>query len=194
MIDPKGATPLDVDGLRLSHLRSREEIYAAEAENIFRAHQRHLARRKNAKREWLTDDFLRRLHRDMFGAVWEWAGQYRNTEKTVGVAPFRIRDEIAKLCKDRLYWDQDETMSILDRAARLHARLAWIHPFENGNGRHARLVTDLFLRSHGHALPEWPHSDLMGDGAPRLNYLAALKSADQGNFEPLINFTKQYLR
>jgi Fic-DOC domain mobile mystery protein B len=191
---PSGATPFDVDGLRLTHLRTREAIYDAEAENILLAYQKYLRRRLSPNRAWFTEGFVRQVHRDMLGAVWEWGGRYRETELTIGVPAHQIREEIAKLCDDRLFWDKDKNMPIIERAARLHARLAWIHPFRNGNGRHARLITDIFLYSHRHALPEWPHSELIQEGTPREEYLVAMKQADRGNFESLITFTKRFLR
>jgi Fic-DOC domain mobile mystery protein B len=130
----------------------------------------------------------------MFGAVWSWAGTYRTTELTIGIPAYRIREEIAKLCDDRSFWDQQRSMPVLERAVRLHARLAWIHPFRNGNGRHARLITDIYLRSHHQPLPQWPHSELMSEGTPRIDYLAAMRKADDGNFVPLMRFTEKYLK
>lgn len=191
---PPGATPFDADGLRLPQLRSLPDLFAAEAENIFLAQRKHLRRRLNSQRPWLTDSLIRRVHRDMFSAVWSWAGEYRTTELTIGIPADRIREEIAKLCEDRLFWDRQDSIPTLERAVRLHARLAWIHPFRNGNGRHARLITDMFLRSHGEPLPEWPHSEMMSEGAPRADYIAAIKKADAGEFGPLMAFTEKYLR
>jgi Fic-DOC domain mobile mystery protein B len=191
--NPEGATPFDADGLRLPHARTLQQIHEAEAENILIAYRKYLRRRSNPGRAWLTEEFIRRAHRDMFGAVWEWAGRYRDIELTIGVSAHRIREEIAKLCDDRLYWDRDGSLPVLERAVRLHARLAWIHPFRNGNGRHARLITDVYLRSHKHPLPEWPHSELMKEGEPRGDYLAAIRQADLGHFEPLIEFTKRFI-
>lgn len=194
MNTPEGATPFDADGLRLPQLRSRQELNAAEAENIFLAHRKYLLRRNNPKRLWLTDTFIRRVHLEMFGRIWDWAGTYRVTELTIGVPAYRIAEEIKKLCEDRLFWDQENYLPVLERAVRLQARLAWIHPFKNGNGRHARLLMDIFLRSHGERLPEWPHSEMMGEGKPRLDYIAAMKKADEGDMEPLIAFTRKYLK
>lgn len=187
---PEGATPIDdASGLKLKHVTTYADLCSAEAEGILAAHARHLTRRKNPKRSWLTEEFVRRLHRDMFAAVWDWAGTYRVAQTNVGVAPSAIREEIVKLCQDVAYWGRAEAqMPVLERAARLHHRCVWIHPFPNGNGRHARLLADVYLHSHGEKLPSWP-AGLAGSGAARAEYLAALRAADAGDLAPLLALT-----
>lgn len=189
---PEGATPLeDASGLKLKHVTTYADLCAAEAESILAAHSRHLTRRKNPERAWLTEDFVRRLHRDMFGPVWDWAGTYRVAQTNVGVPPAAIREEVAKLCQDVAFWGRPEAkMPVLERAARLHHRSVWIHPFPNGNGRHARLLADVYLHSHGHALPSWP-AGLAGSGPARAAYLEALRAADAGDIAPLAAMTER---
>jgi Fic family protein len=111
------------------------------------------------------------------------------------VAPHRIREEIGKACADARFWDAqtENPLPVLERAVRLHHRLAWIHPFRNGNGRHARLMADIYLHAHGHALPVWPSGDIARKGGAREAYLAALKEGDRENFAPLTDYTRRYL-
>ena len=78
--EPLGATPgQDTSGLLLHNKSSREEINAAETEAIDKASTKyvHRARKKSRDSEWLTDEFIRKVHHDMFGEVWDWAGKYR---------------------------------------------------------------------------------------------------------------------
>jgi Fic-DOC domain mobile mystery protein B len=189
----KGATPIDdADGL-LIDAETMAELSAAEAGNILKAFAKHLKRRHDPKRAWLTDDYLRQAHRDMFEDVWEWAGRYRETALSIGVEPASIREEIGRLCGDVAFWDAqaENPLPVLERAAKIHHRLTWIHPFKNGNGRHARLIADVYLRAHGRAIPIWP--SVAADGAPREEYLAAIKEGDRQNFEPLIALIRKYL-
>ncbi|TBR23202.1 mobile mystery protein B [bacterium] len=189
---PEGSTPIDAAGLRSRHVTTYADLCVAEAENILAAQAKHLTRRASPEKV-LTEEFLRRLHRDMFGAVWDWAGTYRRVQTNVGVAPAAIREEAAKLCQDARFWDAaDDGMPVLERAVRLHHRCVWIHPFPNGNGRHARMLADVYLFSHRHALPAWP-SGLAGAGAARADYLAALKAADAGDHQGLVAFTRRFL-
>lgn len=190
---PEGATPLDdLSDLLLDGVFTYSDLCAAEAENILQAMEIHLGHHKNPRRIWFTEAYLRRVHRDMFGKVWKWAGKYRATQKNVGIPAGAISEEVAKLADDVAHWNKSE-MPVLERAVRLHHRLAWIHPFSNGNGRHARLMSDIYLYSHRYSLPIWPESTLSETGNPRSVYLSALHDADRGNFEPLAQFTQSLL-
>lgn len=185
---PEGATPIDAEGLIPEAIATYGDLCAVEAENILSAAGRHLYRRKNLDAAWLDEPFLRRLHADMFGAVWTWAGTYRRIELNIGVAPYRVPEEIGRLLGDFRHWHAltPGEMPVLERAARLHHRLSWIHPFRNGNGRHARMAADVYLHSQRHPLPDWPAEELAATNDIRRRYLAALQAADQGDFGLLI--------
>lgn len=192
---PEGATPIEDDGsLRIKGLTTHAELSAAEAENILQALRVHLGRRKNPKRRWFTEDFVRRVHRAMYGEVWTWAGEYRKTQTNVGVQAHMIADEIGKLCGDVWYWDSNPAcdIPIPERAVRIHHRLVYIHPFLNGNGRHARLMADVYLHSHGLKLPQWP-VDIGQNGEIRKTYIDSLRAADRGDIRPLTDYTKTYM-
>ena len=70
-------------------------------------------------------------------------------------------------------------------AARLHHRIVLVHAFRNGNGRHARLLTDRVLRVRGIAPFSWGRANLVKTGPVRSAYIAALRAADGGAFEQL---------
>lgn len=182
----------DASGLLLSHLTTRAMRNAVELEEIGRAYDKHVfrGRRKKAGTPWLTDDVIRRVHRDMFGAIWAWAGRYRRSDTNIGVSWHQIPEQIRVLCDDFAFWDSTESrMPVLEIAARLQNRLTRIHPFVNGNGRHARLVTDIFFRSRRHPLPQWPQIQLMPQGdAVRRRYIEAMKKADGEDHADLMAF------
>lgn len=193
---PEGASPIgDSSGLIPEGVVTYADLCAVEAENILQAINKHLRQRKNPGRAWFTEEYLRKVHRDMFGDVWKWAGSYRESQCNIGVQPYQIREEIRKLCGDIQYWHslKEHSMPVLERAVRVHHRLAWIHAFPNGNGRHARMTADIFLHSYGHLLPIWPSSDISAPGDTRAHYLAALRSADGGDFKPLMTYTLRHL-
>jgi len=76
-------------------------------------------------------------------------------------------------------------------AARFHHRLVSIHPFPNGNGRHARLMADLLLENILHCSRfTWGSADLSQAGNARQRYIAALHAADEHNYEPLLEFVR----
>lgn len=195
---PTGATPGDdTSGLILTQLTSRADRNAVESDAISLAYNKYVfeARRKKKGTQWLTEDFLCRVHRGMFGSIWEWAGTFRTDTLNIGLAPKLIPEQIRLLCDDFLYWDSPaSTMPVLEVAARLQNRLTKIHPFRNGNGRHARLITDIFFYSREHPLPEWPQTHLMSEGHQiRERYIAAMKKADQEDFSDLIQFIENCL-
>jgi Fic-DOC domain mobile mystery protein B len=196
---PIVATPGgDTSGLILEHLSTPAARNAAETEAISRAYDKHVfrARRKKRGTEWLSDDYIRLVHADMFGTIWEWGGQYRQAKLNIGVEPHLIREQIKLLTGDFFSWNEaNSIMSVVEIAARLQHRLTYIHPFINGNGRHARLLTDIFLYSRQHRIPQWPQIQLMAQGNQiRDQYIKAMKNADAGDLADLIEFIESCLK
>lgn len=185
-----GATPLDpneVDGLLPSHITTQEQLNEWEQANIARA----LAWLASArKRDVLNEGFIRELHKRMFSDTWRWAGSFRKTERNIGVAPEQIAPRLRDLLDDTRYWLDHGTYAVDEAAARFHHRLVAIHCFANGNGRHARLMTDVLLRDRGAELFSWGRSDLVHAGGARDRYLAALRSADRDELRELLAFVR----
>ena len=184
----EGNTPLDPDeatGLIPTHITTMGELNEWEQANIVQAERWAFGRKhKNV----LSVTFLHELHGRMFGETWNWAGQRRTSEKTVGIAWYQIAEAIANLCDDAKYWLDEGVFSVDEAAARFHQRLTQIHPFPNGNGRHARLITDLLLVEYGRPRFTWGRSDLHRAGSGRERYIAALRAADAHDFDLLSEF------
>jgi len=188
---PEGATPLDPDeaqGLLLSHITNRTELDRWEQENIIEAETWAFRR---IQRDILTDSFIKRLHKWMFGTVWRWADKYRSTAKNVGVPAWQIATELHNLCADCTTWVAHKTYAADETAARFHHRLTAIHPFPNGNGRHARLMTDILLV---HLLKQsrfsWGSGNLINAGDCRQQYINALRAADRQDYIQLLDFVR----
>jgi len=192
MIDfkyPKGATPIDPDeavGLRLNHITTQSELNRWEQENIVEA----LAWIEKTKpTDILNEQFIKQLHKRMFGNVWKWAGQFRRSGKNIGVLWHQIPENIKNMCDDVLEWIQSQYESPEEMAVRFHHRLVWIHPFPNGNGRHSRLMANIFLENVLHGSPfTWGNQDLSNPNESRSRYINALQEADNGNLVPLLEF------
>ena len=139
--EPHDATPLtpsERDGLLQSWITHRNDLNEAERENILKGAVWARGRRGRKAVDLLTVDFAMSLHKRMFGEVWSWAGAYRDTERNIGMDAHRIAAEMPMVFDDVRYWAEHETFPPDEIAVRLHHRLAAIHPFPNGNGRHAR--------------------------------------------------------
>lgn len=192
--EPDDATPLvpaERDGLKLTWITTRADLNAAEQDNIDAgAAWAFRSRRANI----LTVAFSIALHRQMFGQVWDWAGHYRTTERNIGIAPYRIGTETAQLFDDAAFWVANETYEPDELAVRLHHRLVFVHPFPNGNGRHARMMADLLIRRLGAPPFSWGSNrddGVIHDiGDLRKRYVSALRAADGNDYEPLIAFAR----
>ena len=185
-----GETPLDPDemeGLKHPHIQTRGELNQLEQHNIQEGYK-WLARQRKHK-DLLTETFILDLHKQMLGQVWSWAGSLRHAEKNIGVDPVVIGVELRKLLDDARYWVEHETYNREEFAARFHHRLVKIHPFPNGNGRHARIMTDVILETILDVLPiEWGARTLDVEGEHRQNYINALRAADGDDYRALIDF------
>lgn len=77
--------------------------------------------------------------------------------------------------------------------AEFHHRAVWVHPFEDGNGRWARLLANIWLMQHDQPVTIWPASDLRDTESPiGGEYIAAMKHADLRNYGPLIDLHKRF--
>lgn len=189
-----GQTPLDdLSGLIPKHLRTREQLDTAEAENIRKATIKYLAAAPTARNAPFDYPWLLRLHREMYGDVWSWAGQLRVSQTNIGTLPQGIEVELHGLLHDLRAWI-DSQIPLLEQAVRLHHRAVSIHPFTNGNGRWSRMLANIWLRLHGTDLIEWPETTVGSSSTIREEYLAALRSADRGDYAPLIALHERFRR
>src|ERR1035437_5802643 len=90
----------------------------------------------------LTIEFIKDLHKRMFGDVWKWAGEYRRTNKNIGVDKFDIPVNLNNLIDDTFLWINNKIFNEDEIAIRFSHRIVKIHLFPNGNGRHSRLIAD----------------------------------------------------
>lgn len=188
---PYGATPFEPDeleGIKFSHIKTRGELDHLEAANIS---QGFVWLKHKRKPEILTDSFAREFHKRLFGEVWEWAGTYRKTEKNLGIDPVQISVQVRELMDDVRYWIDNITFEPLETAVRFHHKLVYIHPFPNGNGRHARYMADAVMEKI-FKLPaiNWGNAQgLQVTSEIRKRYINALRKADRGNYDDLLEFT-----
>ncbi len=188
---PPGATPLELEDLEdlLVEVTTQRELDRAEARNIIKAVE-WAKTTTRLRKELLMVSGLLRLHEHMLGETWRWAGQYRNKNTNIGSDFPLIREEVPRLCGDATYWVENDTYPWPELAIRFHHRLAKIHPFVNGNGRHARLAADLVLEYNGHAALPWGGSNLVKASPERDEYIAALHEADREDYGRLVRFAQ----
>lgn len=189
-----GQTPLNEDekqGLLITTITTRGELDEFEQLGVQKAIEWTMKRKLNLQ-QILTEDFVRELHRRMFEDIWKWAGQFRASNKNLGVDKSHIRTELRKLLDDCRYWIEHDVLAEDEIALRFSHRIVAIHPFSNGNGRHSRLIADILV-SHGLGRPifSWGSINLTAQGAARSAYLKALREADDNDYRSLIDFARQ---
>ena len=190
--DP-GQTPLDPnesEGLLVPTIATQGELNEAEQLNIEDAVQWTL-QRKFTVDDVLTETFVQQLHRKMYGGVWQWAGEFRKTNKNIGTDKFQISIELRKLIDDCKFWIGKKVYPPDEIAVRFKHKIVSIHCFPNGNGRHSRLIADIII-SHIFKLPvfAWGSDDLYKSGTARASYLQALKKADKHQYKELLKFAR----
>lgn len=184
-----GHTALSEDdrrGLIPTDIASRGDLFDAEQRNISAA----LFRRAPSVEQLLDDQYLRGLHRAMFGEVWAWAGTYRTRETNIGIAFHRITEAVRALVEDVRAWVEYGTYEPDEIAVRFHHRLVQVHPFPNGNGRHSRIAADYLIQALGGRPFTWGAGLDVDTDELRAAYRAALTRADAGEIGDLVVFAR----
>lgn len=129
------------------------------------------------------------MHCVWLGDFYEWAGEYRNVNIDKGNFHFATAREVPRLmvelergplrdftpCNTNVIQEQEEALAIV------HAELILIHPFREGNGRCARMLSTLTALQ-----AELPPLDFSGiKGAEKQRYIAAIHAAMDRNYEPM---------
>ena len=190
-VDPPGATPLeaeDFEKLIPTDIATRSELNAVERDNIVAARLWAFTGRPIVDvRQLFETTMVDEIHRRMFGNVWRWAGKRRTRATTIGVTPTQIVTQLKDTLEDARYWHDNATFDPVEAAVRIHHRLVFVHPFVNGNGRHARLVADLYLHIVDGSTLRW-RPDESEPSDSRAAYIAALRKADNGDYSQLIAY------
>ena len=188
-----GQTPLSEDekeGLRISSITTREELDEFEQLNIEKAIQWTFGK-KIKTQQLFSEQFIKTLHKKMYGEVWKWAGEFRSSEKNIGIKSYLISIHLKQLLDDTLYWKQNETYEPQELAIRFKHRLVSIHCFANGNGRHSRLIADLIMEKiYNGNFFTWGSANLVNSADVRSQYIQAVRKADELDIQPLILFAK----
>lgn len=189
---PEGATPLaDYSGLLRTEVHNQGDLNRFETENIADAKKKFLEKNVGDPALWFNIGTLKSIHKAMFGRIWTWAGDLRRTGTSIGIEPNRISLQLSEFCNEVSAWSHEAVkLTFIERAARIHHRLVFIHPFENGNGRFSRLVADRYLVAYKCPYPHWP--SLQDNGTLRSIYIQSLKDADSGDYGSLIKLMSEW--
>jgi Fic-DOC domain mobile mystery protein B len=184
------STPLTSEEMRdliPAHIADRRDLNVAEQANIARAQEWAMDGRK---RDLLREKFIKNLHQRMLADVWRWAGRFRTSQRNIGIDYWLIPVELRQLLDDTRTWIEYKTYAPDEIAVRFHHRLVLIHPFPNGNGRHARLMADALVMRLGQERFSWGRDGLRKAGVARERYVEALHAADRHDITALLAFAR----
>ena len=193
--DPQGATPLSPDdllGLKLPHVQTRAQLNEIEAANILQGQNWVSSLKVLTLDDIFSRDFVIALHENLFGDIWQWAGTFRLRELNIGVEPKNIPIDLHNFLEDAKCWLEFKHFSDLELSARIQHKLVQIHPFVNGNGRHARIFTDIVRVFLLNKKPlRWAKAKLEDMTTERAAYIAGLRKADGGDFSEMVDYLKK---
>lgn len=168
-------------------IRSVRKMERAESQALYAATQRLID--ETSRDHAFTADDICRMHRTRLGEIYAWAGQYRSVNIAKGNFMFAAAPQVPKLmerferehlhgltpCLAATPEDQARALAVV------HAELVLIHPFREGNGRCARILSTLMALQAG--LPPLDFSGMEGRG--KRGYIAAIHAALAGDYEPM---------
>lgn len=129
-------------------VRKQTELDAVEEEQIALAQVWLMKHPCKSSDEVLGPEWLKTLHGRMLGRVWSFAGHFRTIRLNLGVMPHQVEPELTRglnLAKMLIR----KNAPAEEIGVRLHLDLVRVHPFMDGNGRHARVVAGEIARVLG---------------------------------------------
>jgi Fic-DOC domain mobile mystery protein B len=187
----EGQTPLDeeeIEGLKIKSISTRRELDEFEQLNIEKAIQWTMGKPFSADQVF-SEAFVKEVHYRMFKDVWTWAGQFRKTNKNMGVEWPQVGLSLKQHCDDCKFWVAHQTYSEEEIAIRFKHQIVSIHCFSNGNGRHSRLMADIIINAL-FKKPVFSWGRLANENEIRSDYLNVIRIADKGSITPLIGFAQ----
>jgi Fic-DOC domain mobile mystery protein B len=186
-----GQTPLDEEekeGIKIKAITTQGELDEFEQLNIEKAVEWTIHTNLKPERI-LAEKFIKDLHKKMYGDVWKWAGNFRKSNKNIGIEWTQIAIELKTLLDDTKFWIDNKTFPQDEISIRFKHRIVAIHCFPNGNGRHSRMIADIIMENiFGLDIFSWNKSNMVKADDTRKKYIVALRKADQGDVSELIKF------
>jgi cell filamentation protein len=132
---------------------------------------------------------IREIHKLWLGEIYEWAGKYRQVNVSKGEFPFAVAARIPDLMTE---YEQNvlarytpcnfTNRAVVARAlAETHVELVLIHPFREGNGRAARILSILMALQAG--LPPLDFSQIAEER--KQEYFSAVQAGLDQNYAPM---------
>ena len=179
----------------LAGIRSAREMQRRESEALLAATERAIDSTRDDQRFGAED--ICAMHRTWLGALYPWAGAYRQVNIAKGDFMFAAATQVPRLmqalgngplreftpCRFENIDGQSRALAVV------HAELVLIHPFRDGNGRCARLLSVLMGLQAG-----LPVLDFGGvRGAEKRRYFEAVQAALDRDYAPMTDVFRRVI-
>lgn len=176
-------------------IKRKREMDALEATNLFKVTMWAI-QNYSAEHQFTAHD-IQQIHQEWLGAIYPWAGEYREVNISKGGFPFAMatyipglmaefeRDFLAKYTPCN-FNNHDE---VIEALAITHCELVLIHPFREGNGRTSRLLATLMALQAG--LPLLDFSGIKGK--EKQAYFQAVQLSVGRDYEPMKNIFRKVI-
>lgn len=177
-------------------IKSKRELDRLEKQELIRTHEELIATYDKNHRFTAVD--ICEIHKIWLGRVYEWAGEYRQINISKGDFHFAAAAQIPKLMESIergplskfTPCNFDSFDKIVWALAVVHTELVLIHPFREGNGRVARLLTDLMAAQAG--LPPLDFAGIVGN--KKKEYISAIHAGMDRNYNPMEGLFRYVIR
>lgn len=162
------------DDLIPRHVQDLTELYELEMENMAEG----ILWLESTKKNHLDYLLWIEVHKMLLRGVWKFAGRVRKSElmNPEFHMPYDVFPALKQLEDDLKFWIQNSTYPKKELAAIFHQRIITIHPFKDGNGRWARILTEFLCKREEIEVPNWGRN-IADDKMRRDLYIAAIKNS-----------------
>ncbi len=180
----------------LLKIKSKREMDRREAQEQLRTFED--VSRLFAENHRFTAEDICQIHKIWLGSIYPWAGKYREVNISKGGFSFTAAQQVPVLIEDFeknvlqkftpcRFQSVEEIIAAL---AIVHTALILIHPFREGNGRLARILSILMCWQ-----AQLPTLDFGGIvGRRKKEYFAAVQAGMAKNYKPMEEIFKAVLR
>ncbi len=180
-------------------IKSKSEMDILEAERLQKT-ELDLLEKFDVDHRFTSDDICN-IHKLWLSEIYAFAGKYRSVDMGKDGFWFASAQQVMplmrKLEKDFLakytpchYTDIDELAEALGV---VHIEFILIHPFREGNGRTARVLSDLMAIQANYPPLNYHSIDQSGDANGFSEYVRAIHAGFNGNYEPIKKIFKRVL-
>ena len=142
------------------------------------------------ERHRFTAEDVRAIHKIWLGGIYPWAGQYRQVNISKGDFPFAAAGQVPELMEEfergplRKFTPcrSGGIEPVAEALAVVHVELVLIHPFREGSGRAARLLS--ILMGWQARLPTLDFGGIKGK--MKEEYFAAVREGVKHDYQPMV--------